>query len=328
MSLVTTQEHAAGWPTARTQWRVYGDDVSSDIVVSGLPPGTGSTPAIQVLAATAPMPSPDELLREVGGSHGSPLIRLFRTSDGILYDVERVARFWLDNTGTEVRYQLRPGASLSDFDHFLAGPMLGLAFQLRGGIGLHAGAIVLDRKAVGFAAPHGSGKSTLAAALSILGYPLLTDDVLPLTQFDADWYAIQSIPRVKLWDDSLAALGREPGGFMQVTSWVSKKRVTIGEGLGTIAPERVPLGALYVLDPRFEDTDFVVSELSASDAVFELMANLYIPEALTKERSERVIRKLCDLVECVPVRRITYKRTFDAIREVRDQFVADGDWAP
>lgn len=185
-----------------------------------------------------------------------------------------MACFWVNSTGSEVRYRLWPGADLVDVDHFLAGPVLGLAFQLRGEVGIHAGAVSVGGRAIGFAGPHGAGKSTLAVGLSLLGYPLLTDDVLPLRYLNGSWHALHSLPRAKLWEDSLAALGQPLHGLKQVTSWVSKRRIPIGHAFGTVAAEQVPLGAFYLLDPRFDDTEIGVTELTGSDAVFELLANL------------------------------------------------------
>lgn len=48
-------------------------------------------------------------------------------------------------------------------------------------------------------------------------------------------------------------------------------------------------------------------------------------EALTLERFASLISELCDIVDNVPVRRLTYKRTFDSIQKVRDQFIADAN---
>jgi hypothetical protein len=325
MTQVVYEEASERLPKVATRWNLYGSEVLADIELRELPPGTGAAPAVRVTATTMPPPLRRTLVRQTGGQRGTPVIQLFQTPSGYFYDVEGIACFWIDSAGEKVEYHLSPGASLADFEHFLAGPVLGIAYQLRGGIALHAGAVVVGGKAIGFAAPHGFGKSTLAATLSTLGLPLLTDDVLPLRKSDAGWFAVHSLPRVKLWEDSLAALGHQPENFEHVTSWVPKRRVPIGSAFGTIAPDTAQLGTIYILDPRIDDIEFSVATLNASDAVFALMANLYMPEALTTNRAARTFSDLCSVVETVPVRRISYQRTFETIATIRDCFLADAD---
>src|SRR5690606_13218548 len=109
-----------------------------------------------------------------------------------------------------------------------------------GGVTLHASSVMMESKAIAFSAPHGFGKSTLASALTRMGFPLITDDVPPLREEAAGWTALHSLPRAKLWPDSLKALGEEEDGYGEVVSWLPKKRLTIGRDFGSLAPDRLP----------------------------------------------------------------------------------------
>ncbi|HVR38367.1 MAG TPA: hypothetical protein VMU84_04675, partial [Thermoanaerobaculia bacterium] len=63
---------------------------------------------------------------------------------------------------------------------YLLGPILAFVVRLRGALALHASAVLVDDRAIVFAAPPGGGKSTLAAAFARRGHAVLADDVVRL----------------------------------------------------------------------------------------------------------------------------------------------------
>jgi hypothetical protein len=297
--------------------------VLADIAGCDLPAGGDSVVRVQVEAADVANPAEASMVRTSPGSDGTPAIQLMATADGFIYDVEGVARFFIASSGDYVGHSIVPGAAIHDIDHFLAGPVLGLAFQLRGGIALHASAVMIDGQAVAFSAGHGAGKSTLATNLGVLGLPVVTDDVLALRAEGDGWTAIRSLPRAKLWGDSLEALGRSVEQFGTVVSWLGKRRITIGRDFGSLAPEELPLGAIYLLDPRSSERELEIAPIEGSQAALMLLGNMYMPEAIRGPRTASTLDAAIAMTSRVPVRRITYYRSYEAFTSIRDAVLAD-----
>ena len=70
--------------------------------------------------------------------------------------------------------------ALTDADaaSYLAGYVLAFVLRLRGSVPLHASAVAIDGRALLFVGDSWAGKSSTAAAFSILGYPVLADDIV------------------------------------------------------------------------------------------------------------------------------------------------------
>lgn len=58
-----TNQRGTGMRSNKYSWRLYGDEVVSDIAACDLPNSTGAKPSVVVAAAVEPMPSRAELLR-------------------------------------------------------------------------------------------------------------------------------------------------------------------------------------------------------------------------------------------------------------------------
>ena len=292
-------------------YRVLGTVIACDLSVRDLPPASPAA-AVTIRRADGPLPRPGALVREIAdGEAGEPLIRVWDGVDGITYWARGVGTFWIAADGRNVRYTLEADACRTDVEHLIGGPVSGLALQLQGRVILHASAVVVDGAAVAFCGPHGIGKSTLVAALMRAGCPMLTDDMLPLARGPEGVQALHSLPRLKLWRDSLTALGEDPNRFGLVVSWLDKRRLTVGREWGRTWTEPVPLRAVYVLDPQDDPYRMVAFEAIAPlDAVFLLLANMYMAELLHGARAAHALTAAADLVATVPVRRVRYYRGF------------------
>jgi hypothetical protein len=233
----------------------------------------------------------------------------------------------VDSTGTKVRYRLAADAARIDVESYLVGPVLTLAAQIRGELVFHAGAFALGEAAVAFTAPSGHGKSTLAASLAREGYPLLSDDVLPVRERDGVPIAIPYLPKLKLWDDSIEMLGEEPGRFARTLSFLDKRRVRLeADGLGRLAAGPVSLCAFYRLAPHLNEEradDIDIHALDAAGACLMLQSSVYTPELLQGERAVRTLDAAARLATTLPVRVISYYRSYDRLAAVRRALVDD-----
>lgn len=311
-------------PPTRMQFRIMGRTIATDFAFRDLPPASAAG-ATTVLASTAPFPDPGALVREVSdGPTGAPFIRVSEGCHGLQYWMAGVGSFWVEPAGTRVWYRLAPGCRTADVEHVLAGPVLGLAFQLQGQVQLHASAVVLDGAAVAFAASHGAGKSTLAASFARAGHALLTDDILPLADGPDGWSALRSLARIKLWEDSLTALGDDPARYDVVMRCTDKRRVPLGERWGAVAPDSVPLAAIYLLTPHAEeDRRIEVTNVAPLEAAMRLLGNMYIADALRGERAARALAAAAGLAASVPVRRLAYPRAYATLPALREAIIAD-----
>lgn len=116
--------------------------------------------------------------------------------------------------GQEIIVDPDPGAAEANVRLYLLGSAMGLLLHQRGVLPLHANAIEIDGAAFAFMGPPGAGKSTLAALFHRHGAAVLADDVCAVT-LGADrrpWIS-PGLPRLRLWRNSLAALGLEPNDY-------------------------------------------------------------------------------------------------------------------
>jgi hypothetical protein len=91
-------------------------------------------------------------------------------------------------------------------------PLLGVVPSvvqaLRGKVSLHASAVEIEGKAVGFLGDKGQGKSTLCADLVKAGHKLITDDALIISKGDDGKLKVYPGPYgIKLWPDASKRLG-------------------------------------------------------------------------------------------------------------------------
>lgn len=311
----------------RGRYRLMGREILSDFPFRDLPRVAGAGACLTLMERRGPFPSPGALVREVGeGAPTAPKIRVFEDANGIQYSVGGAGIFWIEPCGTRVWYRLEPGAGRDGVEMLLTGPVLALAFQLQGQVQLHASAIAVGTTAVAFSAPHGAGKSTLAASFVRTGHALLTDDILPLDDAVEGIQAVHSLSRMKLWRDSLAALGENANDYELVLSGADKRRARIGQHWGEVAEGAMPLTAIYFLEPHVEleherRIEFVA--LEPVEAILRLLSNAYMPEMLAGARAARALEVASRLVADVRLRRLLYRREFMGLPALRAAILAD-----
>ncbi len=261
-------------------------------------------------------------LRELS-DEGGVRVRIWESDRGLFWEIVDVGRFWAAPDGARVSYAMARGASPRDVEHWLVGPVLGVALQQQGAILLHAGAVLIDGRAVAFSAPPGHGKSTLAAAFARAGTPIFSDDVLPV---EADGDAIRAwpyLPKMKLWSDSVEALSGDPSRYERALSWVDKRRVKVEEGWGAVATQPAPLGAFYLLAPSAEgaglpsDVAIEFEQLAPSAAALQLVAAMFGSHILSGRRAHYAFDAAARIAGSVPVRVVRYRRSFEILPALR-----------
>ncbi len=171
-------------------------------------------------------------------------LELARVDDGLFLHVPGVARFHIAN-GRRVTVMPEPGVADGVVDLFLTGTVLGAVLHQRALLPIHCNAVRVGAQAFLFCGDSGAGKSTLAAWFEAQGYDLFTDDVCAV-RFDASGRALASagLPRLRLWRESIEALGRGREPARPLPWEADKYELTMARLPGA---DLLPVGGIYHL---------------------------------------------------------------------------------
>jgi hypothetical protein len=135
-----------------------------------------------------------------------PLLTIRTVGASYLLCYAEGARFLVTTSGSEVDAWWDAPLTEADAADYLLGSVLAFIVRLRGMVPLHASAIVVQDQAIVFAGAQGAGKSSIAAAFAILGYPVVSDDVVVMDVSTGRVCAYPSHPRLSVWPDSAQSL--------------------------------------------------------------------------------------------------------------------------
>jgi hypothetical protein len=250
-----------------------------------------------------------------------------RLRDGSLYlGWSSVCEFLVPAAGTAVACRRRPGFSAETFHSFLLGQVISFPILHLGMEPLHATVVVIDGDAVAFIGDCGYGKSTLAAAFLREGYPLLTDDLLPLRRPAAGGRLMVSPgpPRIKLTPESAAKLLPEMASEIPINPVTQKQIIPLDEQLACGTP--VPLRAIYVLRPPTatrEVKQITIRRLSHRRSFVELVRNTYNVIELRRHRLQLQFGIVSAVATSIPVKSLSYPRSFAVLADVCKAVVRD-----
>jgi hypothetical protein len=135
------------------------------------------------------------------------------------------------------------------WQRLLVAQVIPFAAALQGLEVLHAGAVVVDGKGVALSGPSGSGKTSLALALQRRGAELLADDVLAVERVGDGLLAHPGAPISGIDLAEAERLGSQGSGEQAGVLAVNAREQVARAAL---VPGPVPLGALFLLDPKRE----------------------------------------------------------------------------
>lgn len=227
--------------------------------------------------------------------------------DDALLVIPAVGRF-LTRGGREMLVEPAPRVSPRNLRLYLLGSAFAAILHQRGLLPLHANAVVVEGRAVGFMGHPGAGKSTLAAWFHDRGFDVLADDVCVVTPGPGGApLAHPGIPRLRLWREALEAGGRDASAYER--SFDDMDKYTVPTDLERALPA-VPLSHLYLLE-KAEDGPSV-TRLEGSAAVEAMIANTYRgayvrPMGLTRQH----LLACAELARTVPVFRARRRWGYD-----------------
>lgn len=313
--------------------RLYGVTLGSDFAFANrLMPGTAQpqltfhcteagAPAVDWQATAPVYASP--VLDDDGNSE----LQLFQTPDYSVLHYPNCTDYylWRDRiichlTNDFHRYWVEVG---------LLGGVLSFWLEQQGVIALHAAAVVVNGNAIAFAATNKGGKTSLAASLMQLGYPLLTDDILPVAADGPQVLGRPGYPQMRMWPDQAEHFWGAYQGLEQVVPHLSKRRIPVDEGgFGQFWAEPVPLRCLYLPDRRpveYGGTAVEITRLSPREALLELVKHAFaaqLVEAVPQMQLHR-FRRLAQIAAQVSVRRLSYPSGVAYLPQVREAILQD-----
>lgn len=218
----------------------------------------------------------------------------FKYDDGIQFVLDKQAsKVW----GTwEAPY---------DMDYcalYLLGPILGFMLRLRDITCLHASGIVIDDQVLAFCGFSGSGKSTLAAKFATRGYPVITDDVMPITRHDNQFFVNSGYPRLRLYPGSF----KEQDELPRLSRHVDKCYLDLTAGKYLFHRGSLRLHSIYIFDwgKRNSHIQPKIRPISSGGALSLLAANTYRNELLDFSMKGNEFEILGNLVSKVPVKQL------------------------
>jgi len=213
--------------------------------------------------------------------------------------------FLIHHSGSQVWCRWQPEFSFEYAATYLYGPILGFLLRLRGMVCLHASVVAIDHWAVGFVGPAGAGKSTLAAALGGRGLPVLSDDILALTESDGLFQAVPTYPRVRLWPESVSVLFGSPDALPPITAGWDKRHLDLTARDYRFDTQTRPLGALYYFGQRSDDWPGErVTALRGAESLNSMIANTYAYKKFDAEMRASEFGVLSRLAVQVPLRSV------------------------
>jgi hypothetical protein len=259
---------------------------------------------------------------------GEPILQIWNVENGsfVRMAYDDGTQFWLDHRRENIWATWPDHLPLENATSYLLGPVLGLLLRLRGVMCLHASAVAIEDRGVAFVGSAGAGKSTTAAAFSKLGYPVLSDDIVALTEDDGAFYVVASHPQLCLWPESAKMLyGSEEAVPRFNPAW-DKRRLALGEHGTRFENRALPLSGIYLLGDRRPAPAPYVEAMRSQAALLSLVADTYANKILDREMRAREFEALSRLVSTVPVRRVVPHsdgtRLGDLCRVIEEDFAA------
>ena len=217
--------------------------------------------------------------------------------DEIVLEWRAVGRFTI-RRGGGVEVRSARGVPVGVVRNLARGPVAAVRLRQLGYLVLHGSAVTIGRKAVVLCGASGWGKSTLAAALHRRGHRLLADDFAAIRIAPRGPTLLAGPPLLKLWPDSLRALGLNPAALPRLHPLVNKRRVRTRRLAGARA---IRLGRVVILAPG---APLEITALGHPEALVELLRHSYGARTFATLHAADHFARCAALVRAVPIARL------------------------
>ena len=186
------------------------------------------------------------------------------------------------------------------------------ALQLQGWEVLHGSAVQTAKGIVAFCALSETGKSTIAYALSERGHSLFADDAVLLNFSSKDVIASTMPFQVRLRPASASYFGHATSESDTMFGRVRRE--------GKKNYEHSSLKAVCLLEKLPDDSPetLIISRMSATEALPELLKHAIYFSSEDKERKREMVQHYLSLAMQVPIFRAGFRHGFDKLPSVLD----------
>ncbi|WP_062109505.1 aldolase [Bacillus niameyensis] len=218
-------------------YKAFGLHVQSDVPLPELPQIMGLGEDVDIVIQTKDL---TDLWNDCAGS--SPYFAM--KGNMILFHIPGVAIYCIED-GMKIFVSPMKNAHADQIRLYILGSCMGGLLLQRRVLPLHGSAIAINGKAYAIVGESGAGKSTLAAAFLQKGYPLLSDDVIPITLSEETFPIVTpAYPQQKLWQESLDAFGIESKGYRPIIQRETKFAIPVSAQFST---STFPLAGVFEL---------------------------------------------------------------------------------
>ncbi|MGB2628209.1 MAG: hypothetical protein WAK20_15600 [Candidatus Acidiferrum sp.] len=257
-------------------------------------------------------PDPSFVLTE----HGNAVCFHLDYSDG--------TRFVVDASSKRVWGTFKPPLTAEDLATYFLGPVMGFLLRQRHWTSLHASCVEIAGCGFALSGEAGFGKSTTAAALALRGFPVVSEDIVPLKQAEGHVKVVPGYPRICLWPDSVVNLMGAPDALPRLTPVWDKRYLALDGERAEFCSRELPLGAIYLFAARTtEQRAPYLERLTPREALLNLVQNTYMNWLLDREQRAVEFDFLARLVSHVPVSRIIPHADAKKIGELCSLIVSD-----
>jgi len=208
---------------------------------------------------------------------------------------------------------------------YLLGPVMGVVLRARGVFCMHASAVDMGDGAVAFVGATLAGKSSTAAALAQRGFAVIADDMVPVYESEDGFEVASSLPRLRLWPDSAAAIYGKADGFGRLWPRDDKRLVPVR---GSAPEQRVPLRAVYLLERGSAVQEPGVSAVAPARAMIAMVGDSFAGHYEDTEGRAREFDFVSRIVGAVPTRRVQIPDDLDRLSDVARVIAADAESIP
>lgn len=309
-------------------YRLWNHRVESDFDLGALDPDNGPAsesnlevvPAvIRLLRATgSAWPRPEKGVLEHRLEDGDIWQESWEALGGYVSRFPGLCSFRIFPGILRIECAAEPHIDAATLAHFALDHAIPRLLSLRPGcVVLHAGAIQMNGGVVAVLGESGQGKSTLAAWLSAQGHPVLTDDCLLLewNRRSREWNAVPSYRSVRLWPDSLQAIGIADHATHDFAGYCSKRRTGAEANLNFAAASARVTDCFVLTDPA-ESGPPVVRPLGVNEAFLSLAESVFRLAVMDPEMNRREFEALTELAATVRFWSLSYQREYSALPAV------------
>jgi hypothetical protein len=234
---------------------------------------------------------------------GQPVVRVGKLGDHFFcFFYDSGARFAVRRDGREIWADGPEDYAVEDLATYLVGPVMGFVLRLLGILPLHACAIAVEDRAIALVGSQGAGKSTSAAAFAKMGFAILSEDVVAVTEEGKRRMVQPGYPRVNLWPESAETIFGCVHGLPPVTPTWGKHFLALNDAQHRFQNKPLELAAIFILRDRVPGAPKPrVEKIAPASAMPILVANTYVNYLLDAAMRRTEFVQLGQMLRKTPV---------------------------